>query len=70
MGYEQAVAQAVQADIINAYEDRSFRPNAEITRAEMEVMIATALGHSSEANTDLTRAEAVTVLLNGIGIEE
>ncbi|MRN53984.1 S-layer homology domain-containing protein [Paenibacillus monticola] len=49
---QQAVAQAVQAGIINGYEDGSFRPNAEITRAEMAVMIATALGHSDEPNAD------------------
>ncbi|KQX44641.1 S-layer homology domain-containing protein [Paenibacillus sp. Root444D2] len=39
----KAVGQAVQADIINGYSDGSFRPTAEITRAEMAVMIAKAL---------------------------
>ncbi|MFC5471285.1 S-layer homology domain-containing protein [Cohnella suwonensis] len=47
---QKAVAQAVQAGIINGYADGTFRPNAEITRAEMAAMIAKALGKSTEAN--------------------
>jgi hypothetical protein len=47
---QKAVAQAVQADIIKGNKDGSFRPNAEVTRAEMAVMIAKALGQSVEAN--------------------
>jgi hypothetical protein len=46
---QKAVAQAVQAGIIKGYEDGSFRPEAEITRAEMAVMLANALGLSIEA---------------------
>ncbi|MFC3773244.1 S-layer homology domain-containing protein [Paenibacillus sp. GCM10012303] len=46
----KAVAQAVQAGIIKGYSDGAFRPNAEITRAEMASMIAVASGQSSEAN--------------------
>lgn len=38
-----AVAQAVQEGIIKGYGDGSFRPNAEVTRAEMVAMIANAL---------------------------
>nr|WP_240548402.1 immunoglobulin-like domain-containing protein [Paenibacillus lignilyticus] len=41
---KQAVAQAVQAGIIKGYADGSFRPNEEITRAEMAAMIAIATG--------------------------
>ena len=48
---QKAVAQAVQAGIIKGYEDGTFRPNAEITRAEMAAMIANALGQSVEENT-------------------
>ncbi|BFH60104.1 NHL domain-containing protein [Paenibacillus azoreducens] len=40
---KQAIAQAVQAEIVGGYQDSSFRPNAQITRAEMAVMIARAL---------------------------
>ncbi|WP_339287552.1 S-layer homology domain-containing protein [Paenibacillus sp. FSL E2-0201] len=40
----EAVAQAASAGIVSGYEDGSFRPNAVITRAEMAVMIAKALG--------------------------
>jgi hypothetical protein len=47
---QKAVAQAVQAGIITGYADGSFGPNAEVTRAEMAVMIANALGQSIEAN--------------------
>jgi tripartite motif-containing protein 71 len=47
---QKAVAQAVQAGIINGYADGSFGPNAEVTRAEMAVMIGNAMGQSIEAN--------------------
>jgi hypothetical protein len=40
---QKAVAQAVQAGIIKGYKEGTFRPDAEITRAEMAVMIANAL---------------------------
>lgn len=40
---KSAVAQALQAGIIHGYRDGSFRPDAEITRAEMIVMSANAL---------------------------
>jgi hypothetical protein len=46
---QKAVAQAVQAGIIKGYEDGSFRPDAEIIRAEMAVMLANALGLPIEA---------------------
>lgn len=46
---QKAIAQAVQAGIISGYEDCTFRPDAEITRPEMTVMIAQALGQSVEA---------------------
>ncbi|MBU5442212.1 S-layer homology domain-containing protein [Paenibacillus sp. MSJ-34] len=47
---EQAVALAVQAGIVNGYEDGSFRPEAHITRAEMASMIARALGGLLDEN--------------------
>jgi LysM repeat protein len=40
---KQAVAQAVEARIIDGYDDGSFRPNNRITRAEMAAMIARSL---------------------------
>ncbi len=46
---QRAVAQAVQASIIHGYEDGTFRPNAKITRAEMAVMISSAMGQSVQA---------------------
>ncbi|MFF2911552.1 S-layer homology domain-containing protein, partial [Paenibacillus sp. NPDC057934] len=48
---QKSVAQAVQAGIINGYKDGTFRPDAEITRSEMAVMIAKELGQSVEAAT-------------------
>ncbi|QJD85665.1 S-layer homology domain-containing protein [Cohnella herbarum] len=48
---QKSIAQAVYAGIISGYEDGSFRPNAEITRAEMAAMIAKALGQTSETAT-------------------
>ncbi|MFC3801520.1 S-layer homology domain-containing protein [Cohnella sp. GCM10012308] len=48
---QRAVAQAVQASIIHGYEDGTFRPNAKITRAEMAVMLSSALGQSVQAKT-------------------
>ncbi|WP_196427079.1 S-layer homology domain-containing protein [Paenibacillus woosongensis] len=47
---KQAVAQAVQAGIVVGYNDGSFRPNTQITRAEMAVMIARALQLELNAN--------------------
>ncbi len=47
---KQAIAQAVQAGIINGYEDGSLRPDAIITRAEMASMIAKILELDIEAN--------------------
>src|SRR5690606_31280905 len=39
----EAVAKAKQANIVIGYEDGTFRPGANITRAEMAVMVARAL---------------------------
>lgn len=40
---KQAVARAVQLGVITGYDDGSFRPDTQITRAEMAVMIARAM---------------------------
>ncbi|BBI36704.1 InlB B-repeat-containing protein [Cohnella abietis] len=48
---QKSVAKAVQAGILTGYKDGTFRPDAEITRLEMAVMIAKALGQSVEAAT-------------------
>ncbi|ANY65641.1 hypothetical protein BBD42_03560 [Paenibacillus sp. BIHB 4019] len=45
----EAVAKAVQEGIIKGYEDGSFRPNTEITRAEMVDMISNALKLPTES---------------------
>ncbi|QHT59368.1 S-layer homology domain-containing protein [Paenibacillus lycopersici] len=46
----KAVAQAAGAGIITGREDGTFRPNAEITRAEMAMMVARALNLAVETN--------------------
>ncbi|MCY9660916.1 cadherin-like beta sandwich domain-containing protein [Paenibacillus chondroitinus] len=46
---QQAIGKAVKAGIIHGYEDGSFRPDAPITRAEMAVIIANAMGASTTA---------------------
>lgn len=46
----QAIAQAAAAGIVSGYPDGAFRPEATITRAEMAVMIAKALGLPTDAN--------------------
>lgn len=50
---KQAVAGTVEAGIVSGYEDGSFRPNAQITRAEMAVMMARTLklSHEKKATT-------------------
>ncbi|MCD9025025.1 S-layer homology domain-containing protein [Cohnella silvisoli] len=54
---QKAVAQAVQAGITKSYKDGSFRPNAEITRAEMAAMIANALKLSIESSAATSFAD-------------
>lgn len=47
---KRAIGLAVQAGIVSGYEDGSFRPDAQITRVEMGVMIARAMKLSHDAN--------------------
>ncbi|WP_221481916.1 S-layer homology domain-containing protein [Cohnella xylanilytica] len=47
----QAVALAVKAGIVSGYEDGSFRPDAQIIRAEMISMIAKPLKVSLNSHT-------------------
>lgn len=54
---QKAVAQAFQSGIVRGYGDGSFRPNAEITRAEMAVMLANALNLTAEANAATSFAD-------------
>ncbi len=54
---QTAIAQAVQAGMITGYEDGGFRPNAEITRAEMAVILAKALGESTEVKVTTSFAD-------------
>ncbi|WP_282938974.1 S-layer homology domain-containing protein [Paenibacillus sp. RC67] len=76
---QKAVSQALQAGIISGYEDGSFRPDAEITRPEMAVMIAKALGQSIEATAGTsftddkdipTWAKGAVAAMNKLGVIE
>ncbi|MEI7026997.1 S-layer homology domain-containing protein [Paenibacillus sp. y28] len=46
----KALEQAVEAGIINGFEDNMLHPDGQITRTEMAVMIARALGQSTQAS--------------------
>ncbi|MBB6670090.1 InlB B-repeat-containing protein [Cohnella nanjingensis] len=54
---KRAVALAVQAGIVSGYEDDSFRPSTQITRAEMASMIARALRVTLDANATTSFAD-------------
>lgn len=54
---KMAVSQAVQEGIISGYPDDTFRPNANITRAEMVVMVANALKVSTTGNATTSFAD-------------
>ncbi|MFC4600027.1 S-layer homology domain-containing protein [Cohnella hongkongensis] len=58
---KQAVAHAVQAGIVIGNSDGSFRPNAQITRAEMAVMIARALKLQTDAGAFTGYADDDTI---------
>ncbi|RJX37920.1 hypothetical protein D3P09_17705 [Paenibacillus pinisoli] len=51
------IAQALQSGYITGYEDGTFRPDAPITRAEMAVMVARALGLPLQANVSTEYAD-------------
>lgn len=54
---KRAVSLALQMEIVNGYTDGSFRPDAQITRAEMASMIAKTLKVSRNANTTTSFAD-------------
>ena len=53
----QAIAQAAAAGIVSGYPDGRFEPEATITRAEMAVMIARALGLGADAGATASFAD-------------
>ena len=46
------IMSAHEKGIISGYSDKSFRPNANITRAEMALLISRAFGYSKDDSTD------------------
>jgi hypothetical protein len=55
------IAAAVQAGIINGYEDKTFRASANITRAEIAVMIVRAMQEQAPAGAQLNFTDAATI---------
>ena len=64
---KEAVALAVEKGIVSGYADGSFRPDKPVTRAEMAVMIARALGMADRnvVRTDFTDDEAIPAWAKG-----
>jgi len=52
------ISAAEQAGIVKGYQDGTFRPNNQITRAEMTAMMIRALGSSLDSKSQLTFADA------------
>lgn len=57
----EGIAAAFQAGIVSGYADGSFRPDAEITRVEMTVMIVRALGGVSSPGGDTSFADEAAI---------
>ncbi|OMF79330.1 S-layer homology domain-containing protein [Paenibacillus glucanolyticus] len=64
---QKAVSQALQLGIIKGYEDGTFGPNRNITRAEMAMMIAKTLKLPNEENaiTSFTDDKEIPVWAKG-----
>lgn len=58
---QRAIAQAVQAGMIQGYPGGAFQPDAIITRAEMAVIIANALGIKGDIHTDSDFADSQAI---------
>jgi L-asparaginase type II len=58
---QKAVAQSVEAGIIKGYEDGTFRPDAQINRAELVAMISAALKLTTQADSSTGFADDSTI---------
>lgn len=67
---KDAILQAVNRGIINGYGDGSFRPNQEITRTEMTVMLARVLGIAISATEQTGFTDDATIPAWGKGTVE
>lgn len=52
------IARVLESSIINGYQDHTFRPNQQITRAEMAAMIVRALGAEADLKENLPFSDA------------
>ncbi|HHY21785.1 MAG TPA: S-layer homology domain-containing protein [Bacilli bacterium] len=58
---QQVVAQMVRLGVVNGYDDGTFRPNAQMSRAEMAVMIARVLKLSLNENEKSSFADDTSI---------
>ncbi|MFF2093033.1 S-layer homology domain-containing protein [Paenibacillus sp. NPDC058174] len=63
--YAGAVGAAQKAGLIGGFEDGSFRPNANITREQMSVMIARALAYAGSKPSEGSGANALKSFVDG-----
>ena len=56
--YKQAVDELSAMNIINGYEDGTFQPDKNVTRAEITKMVVTALGSSALKNAEASTGKA------------
>ncbi|MBQ7975829.1 MAG: S-layer homology domain-containing protein [Clostridia bacterium] len=56
--YKPAIDELVALEIVNGYEDGTFKPDAEITRAEVTKMVVAAMGPSYTAAAESSKGNA------------
>ncbi|WMT39311.1 family 10 glycosylhydrolase [Paenibacillus sp. D2_2] len=55
------IAKVLESNIINGYQDHTFRPGQQINRAEMAAMIVRALGIEPDSNAELPFTDAKSI---------
>lgn len=68
---KQAIALATKSNFVQGYEDGSFRPGATLTRAQLAVILANALGASAKAGSQAAFADNADIAewaLNAVSI--
>lgn len=67
--YAKSINAAVEAGIINGYDDGTFKPNVYVTREEVAVMVVRALKYV-ESNVEITDNEINNILASYVDSEE
>jgi uncharacterized protein YjdB len=68
---KQAIALAAKSNLVQGYEDGSFRPGATLTRAQLAVILANTLGTSAKTSGQVSFADAADIPAwgqNAVGI--